>query len=81
MCHVEERTGGVALHSHVSRLCEPRQWAEGAGSCDLGFVLFVSSQVRYAADSVALHLDVRGEHLSDKRREATESHDKHLVVR
>lgn len=60
MGHVEESTGRVPLHPHISGLGEPCQRAESTGSSDLGLVLLVGSEVSDAANRIALNLDIRG---------------------
>ena len=37
-------------------------------------------KVRHASDSIALHLDVRAEHLADERLQAAELDDEQLVL-
>ncbi len=41
----------------------------------------MSGKVRDAANSVALHFDVRRHHLSDERRESAELHYSYFVLR
>jgi hypothetical protein len=70
MCHVQESAGCIPLHSHVFRLCQPRQWSQSARLGNLCLVIFMCSEICYAADGVALNFDVWRVHLPYKRYEA-----------
>ena len=81
MRHVEQSSRGISLNTHVSGLGQPCKWAKSTRSRNLGFVLFVCSEVRYAPDSIALDFDICRQHLADQGWEPSELHNKDLVVR
>lgn len=58
MCHVEESTGSVPLHTHISGFGKPRQRAQGTRPCNLGLVFFMCSQVGDASYGIALDLNI-----------------------
>ena len=80
MCHVEQRSSGVSLHSHIFRFRQPCQWAQGTGSCNLCFVIFMCCQIGYAANRIALDFDVRRHHLANERRQAAQLDDQAFVL-
>lgn len=81
MGHVEKSASCVPLHPHISRLSKSCEGAEGAGPGNLCLVVFVRGKVCNTAHRVALHFDVRGEHLPLKRFQATKINNQDLVVR
>lgn len=81
MRHVQQSPRSIPLYTHVPGLGQPRKWAQSTRSRNLGLVLFMRSEVRYAPDSVALNFDICRQHLADKGREPSKLHNKDLVVR
>ncbi len=80
MCHVEQSTGRVALHTHVLGSSKTGERHQGARLCNLGLVVVVRGKVGDAADGVALHFDVGAEHLADQGFQTTELDDEQLVL-
>lgn len=80
MGHVEKSTGGIPLHTHVSRLSKPCERAESARPGNLGLVVFVGGKVCDTAHCVALHFDIRREHLPLEWFQAAQIDDEDLVV-
>jgi hypothetical protein len=80
MCHVQESAGSISLHSHILRFCQPRQWSKSARFSNLRLVLFVCSEICYAADGVALYFDVGRVHLPYQRNEAAQVYYLDLVL-
>ena len=80
MCHVQQRTGCVALNAHVLRLGQSGQRPQGSRPCDLCFILFMGRQVGDAPNRIALHFDVWGHHLADQRGQSSKQHDGNLIL-
>jgi hypothetical protein len=75
MGHVEKSAGGIPLDSHILRLGQAGERAQGSGPGDLGLVVLVRCQVGDTADGIALNLDVRRHHLLDERLQPAELDD------
>lgn len=58
MCHVQQRACSISLYPHILRLCKSRQRTQGARTGDLGFVVFMRSQICDAPDGVALYFHI-----------------------
>jgi hypothetical protein len=80
MRHVEQSTRRISLYPHISRLGEASKRSESAGTGNLGLVLFVRCKIGDASDSVALHLNIRRQHLSNERSQSTKLDNKDLVI-
>lgn len=75
MSHIQQSPCSISLDTHVIRSCHASKRYESAGLGDLGLVLIVCGQVGYAPDSIALHFDVRAQHLTDQRLQSAKSDD------
>ena len=80
MRHVQQRAGGVPLHTHVPGLGQTSERLQGPGACNLGLVILVRGQVGDAPNGIALHLDIGRVHLLDEGREATQCDNGNLVL-
>lgn len=79
MCHIEQRTGRITLHTHILRLCQADQRTQRSRASNLGLVLLVRSQIGYTADRITLHFHIRRHHLADQRGQPSEGDDQDLV--
>jgi len=80
MCHIEQRTSRITLHTHVLRLCQADQGTQRSRASNLGLVLLMRGQVRYTADRITLHLDIGRHHLADQRGQPSEGDDQDLIL-
>lgn len=64
MGHIQQRSCGIALNSHIFRLGQTDQWPQSARTGNLGLVLLVGGQVGDTAYCIALDLDIGRDHLS-----------------
>lgn len=79
MRHVEQSSSRIPLDTHILGPSKSSERAQSSRPSNLRLVFLMGSQIGDAAYGIALHLDVGGHHLPDKRSQASEKNYRHFV--